>query len=385
MQATPQIINTDELEQQVDAIQREIAHLQARRRELSQRISKARKKQKRANNSVSASDAYTFASERDKIDEQLAVLRDMTQSFQQKIRAAHQTRHTSDHAAVEAESVIVAPSKSRVKGPRWWRSLSKKTRSEIIWTSGNVLMLIGVVLLLYVGGLYSHASYARYAARGDTDVPAPLTTIDPVVAYEPAPFIAPNLTLNLGGSNEGLVRSSIPDAARQDHVSTVSRIVIPSIDVDSKVVEVGWDVVEQGGQQVAIWQVAEYAVGQHRGSANPGEHDNIVLAGHVGGYGKVFKDLYYVQPGDQITLYSKGQQYLYKVSEWHLLDEEGVPAEQQAENAKFIAPTDYEAVTLVTCWPMSGPDKFKQRVVIRAIPFESTFNPDSDQHRWSIR
>jgi sortase A len=385
MQATPQIINTDELEQQIEAIQREIAHLQVRRRELSQRINKARKKQQRANNSVAASEAYAFASERDKIDEQLALLREMTQSFQQKIDTAQLGSYAAEYSDTQTETPLATPSKSRVKRPRWWHTLSKKTRSEIIWTSGNVLMLLGVVLLLYVGGLYANASYARYAARGDTDVPAPLTTIDPVVAYEPAPFIAPNLTLNLGGSNDGLVRSSIPDADRQAHLSTVSRIVIPSIDVDSKVVEVGWDVVEQGGQQVAIWQVAEYAVGQHRGSANPGEHDNIVLAGHVGGYGKVFKDLYYVQPGDQITLYSKGQQYLYKVSEWHLLDEEGVPAEQQAENAKFIAPTDYEAVTLVTCWPMSGPDKFKQRVVIRAIPFESTFNPDSDQHRWSIR
>jgi hypothetical protein len=37
---------------------------------------------------------------------------------------------------------------------------------------------------------------------------------------------------------------------------------------------------------MAIWQVAEYAVGQHRGSANPGEGDNIVLAGHVGGFGQ---------------------------------------------------------------------------------------------------
>ena len=129
----------------------------------------------------------------------------------------------------------------------------------------------------------------------------------------------------------------------------------------------------RNGQQVAIWQVAEYAVGQHRGSSNPGEGSNVVLAGHVGGYGKVFKDLFYVKPGDQITLYSNGQQYLYTVQERLLLTEEGVSAEQHAANAQYIAPPDQEVVTMVTCWPPKGADRFTQRVVVRAVPFGTGF------------
>ena len=156
--------------------------------------------------------------------------------------------------------------------------------------------------------------------------------------------------------------------------------------MDSKAVEVGWEVKEQNGQQVAAWQVAEYAVGQHRGSANPGEGDNIVLAGHVGGYGKVFKNLFYVRPGDQITLYSAGQQYLYVVQERLLLDEEGVSPEQRAANARYIAPTNSEVVTLLTCWPPTGPDKFRQRVVVRAVPFgaNAAVQPLS-QSNWTAR
>src|SRR6185503_9007519 len=165
---------------------------------------------------------------------------------------------------------------------------------------------------------------------------------------------------------------AVPDSAQAAKSPTVTRVSIPSIGVDSKVVEVGWDVEQQGGQQVAVWQVAEYAVGQHRGSANPGEGGNIVLAGHVGGYGKVFKDLFYVKPGDQITLYSAGQQYMYVVQERLLLTEEGVSAEQHAANAQYIAPTDHEVVTLVTCWPPKGPDRFTQRVVVRAVPFAAS-------------
>ncbi len=268
------------------------------------------------------------------------------------------------------------------------RQVPLTARAKMFWTLGNALMLIGVILLLYVGGLYADAEYGRYAARGDTDEPAPLPVSninssseepapfvyvpDPSAyeqapsVYEPAPFTAPQLNVS---SQEGLVVGMVPSPAQIAHSSAISRVIIPSIGVDSKVVEVGWEVKQYQGQQVAVWQVAEYAVGQHRGSANPGEGENIVLAGHVGGYGKVFKDLISVKPGDHITIYSHGQQYLYTVQEYLLVQEEGVSPEQQAANARYIAPTAYETVTLVTCWPPSGPDKFKQRVIIRAVPY----------------
>jgi LPXTG-site transpeptidase (sortase) family protein len=250
-------------------------------------------------------------------------------------------------------------------------------------TLGNLLMLIGMVLLLYVGGIYVQADYERYAARGDTDIPAPAAVSAPA-QEEPAPFVAP--VLSIGDSAEGQVVSAVPDSAQLANTPSVTRVAIPSIGVDSKVIEVGWDVEQQNGQQVAIWQVAKYAVGQHRGSANPGEGGNIVLAGHVGGYGKVFKDLFYVKPGDQITLYSQGQQYLYTVQDRLLVTEEGVSADQHAANAQLIAPTNQEIVTLVTCWPASGRNKFTQRVVVQAVPFGLAAPAKSDgQSSWTIR
>ncbi|HWQ16087.1 MAG TPA: sortase [Roseiflexaceae bacterium] len=266
------------------------------------------------------------------------------------------------------------------------RSLS--TRAKVLWTLGNALMLLGVILLAYVGGLYAQAEYGRYAARGDTDVPPPRVVARPdpgalrfMGEVEPAPFIAPLLNV---GAESGRVVSDVP--AQTAHVSTVARIVIPSIEVDSKVVEVGWDVQEVGGQQVAVWQVAEYAVGQHRGSSNPGEGDNIVLAGHVGGYGKVFKDLIAVKPGDSITLYSGGQQYLYTVSEQLVVKEEGVSPEQQEANARYIGPTGHEVVTLVTCWPPRGPEKFQYRVIVRAVPYgAASAQQQANLSSWSIR
>ena len=255
-------------------------------------------------------------------------------------------------------------------------------REKLYWTLGNLLMLIGAILLAYVGGIYAQADYNRYAARGDTDVPPPAPVAAPRAPdAEPAPFVAPRLN-----TAEGQLISDVPDIVRSSVASQISRIIIPSIDVDSKVVEVGWKVTEQNGQQVAVWQVAEYAVGHHRGSANPGEGSNIVLAGHVGGYGKVFKDLINVKEGDQIILFAGGQQYLYVVREQVMVHEEGVSPEQQAMNALYIAPTSDEMVTLITCWPDRGPDKFKYRIIVRATPYGAGNNESlTNTEGWNVR
>jgi LPXTG-site transpeptidase (sortase) family protein len=243
---------------------------------------------------------------------------------------------------------------------------------RITWTLGRLLVLAGVYVLLYMGGIYATIEYRRMAARGDNNLPAPAAVISPAQAAAiPAAkqdntgdFAVPVL------GTSGAILSTVPEETQQATASTVSRIVIPSIGVDSKTIEVGWELQEQDGQQVAVWQVAEYAVGHHKGSANPGEGGNIVLAGHVGGYGLVFRDLFYVQPGNEVLLYSNGQRYRYIVQERLVLDEVGVPAEQRAANARYIEPTDTEMVTLVTCWPASGPERFSQRIIVRATPAE---------------
>jgi sortase A len=260
-------------------------------------------------------------------------------------------------------------------------------RQRLFWTLGNLLMFAGAYLLLYVGGVYIQIDYQRLAARGDNDLEVPQAIISarqavsrPTAAEAPrpaaAPTAAPAFSLPLLNSAEGQIASDLPSDSQLAHSSSVERVVIPSIALDSKVIEVGWSTQEIGGKAAAIWDVAEYAIGQHRGSANPGERGNVVLAGHVGGYGHVFRDLFYVHPGDKVTLYSAGQEFLYVVQERLIVDEDDAPPEQRAENAKLIAPTDHEQVTMITCWPPNGPHKFTQRVVVRAVPFSSPASPD---------
>jgi hypothetical protein len=155
-------------------------------------------------------------------------------------------------------------------------------RTRLVWTLSHLLLLVGGIITLYVGGLTAHDAYHRYAARGDTDVPAP-RLVAASGAGGPLSFVAPLLNVP---SRDARRAEGAADAVAPPP-STINRIIIPSIDVDAKVVDVGWDIVNQGGVAVTVWQVAEYAVGHHLGSANPGEGDNIVLTGHVGGYGKI--------------------------------------------------------------------------------------------------
>ena len=58
----------------------------------------------------------------------------------------------------------------------------------------------------------------------------------------------------------------------------------------------------------------------------------------------------------------------YTVESDQRLQEVGVPLVQQQENARVLDPTETEVVTLITCWPPTGPNAYDQRVVIRAVP-----------------
>ena len=61
------------------------------------------------------------------------------------------------------------------------------------------------------------------------------------------------------------------------------------------------------------------------------------------------------------------------------------PEENLVAGGVVFAPTDHEVITLVSCWPPSGRQKFTQRVIIQAVPFATNTAPASGQSRWMIR
>lgn len=108
------------------------------------------------------------------------------------------------------------------------------------------------------------------------------------------------------------------------------RIQIPALDVDAPVVQGdGWEQLKKG-------------VGQHIGSANPGENGNVVLSAHNDVYGELFRYLDRLQPGDQVILYTQQRQYLYVVERTVIVEPTAV---------EVMASTGSPTVTLISCYP----------------------------------
>lgn len=247
-------------------------------------------------------------------------------------------------------------------------------RRWFLWGLGNLLILAGLFALLYVGGLYLRRNGGHLAV---SDLPpTPEVRRAPALALTPTPTPAPTPSPALPVLNqEPTPRPLPPPVVDPTWHSNVTRIVIPEIDLDSAVVEVGWHVEEVNGQRVAVWDVAEYAVGHHHASGNAGGGTNIVLAAHAGGYGGVFRRLIELEPADEVLLYADGRQYLYVVEEIVLVQEVGVPMEVRLENARYTAPSEEERVTLITCWPVPVYD---QRIIVLARPYRAEPFPRPD-------
>ncbi|HEX8990675.1 MAG TPA: class D sortase [Anaerolineales bacterium] len=120
------------------------------------------------------------------------------------------------------------------------------------------------------------------------------------------------------------------------------RIEIPAIKIDAPVVQGdGWEQLKKG-------------VGQHIGSADPGQSGNVVLSAHDDVYGELFRNLDKLQPGDQVMLYTQQRQYVYIVDRTELVEPTAV---------EVMASAGVPSVTLISCYPYLVD---KQRIVVFA-------------------
>lgn len=125
-------------------------------------------------------------------------------------------------------------------------------------------------------------------------------------------------------------------------------------------------ITDTGGVVHLIWDVPEASsAGWHEGSAPLGTIGNTVINGHNWPQGAVFRDLYRVQSGETITLYSGDAPFLYTITEVLLLRETGEPWDVRQANAAYIQATDDERVTLFTCYPYGS---IQNRLVVIARP-----------------
>ncbi|MGH2521597.1 MAG: sortase, partial [Anaerolineales bacterium] len=108
------------------------------------------------------------------------------------------------------------------------------------------------------------------------------------------------------------------------------RITIPAIGVDFPVVHgVEWEQLKRG-------------VGHVPDTGLPGQAGNVVLAGHNDVFGEPFRDIYLLQPGDEIIVSTFTQQFRYLVTGTRIVP----PTE-----VSVMDPTPNPATTLISCWP----------------------------------
>lgn len=146
-----------------------------------------------------------------------------------------------------------------------------------------------------------------------------------------------------------------------------THISATDVELDAKVVPMGWEAIDRNGTMVSEWKVPKGAAGWHVNSALPGNGGNVVLSGHHNIEGKVFRYVLDLEPGNELTLDVDDTLYTYIVTEKYILKEAGMPLEVRQKNAQWIMPTDDERLTLVTCWPYEWPGN-THRVIVVARP-----------------
>jgi len=140
---------------------------------------------------------------------------------------------------------------------------------------------------------------------------------------------APNLD-EIPAQLRAYAQSVTPQPIPTPGPSQPTRLEIPAIHVDAKIVAGDtWDQLKQG-------------VGQHLGTANPGERGNLVLSAHNDVFGEIFRHLDQLKPGDEVIVYAGQQRYRYTISESRLV------APTQVD---VMAPTNEPTLTLISCYP----------------------------------
>ena len=131
------------------------------------------------------------------------------------------------------------------------------------------------------------------------------------------------------------VPTQSPQQARQ--------IQIPAIGVSAPVVlGDGWEQLKKG-------------VGQHIGTANPGDKGNLVLSAHNDIFSEIFRDLDKLKKGDEVTIITQDRSFTYVITSSQIVEPTRVD---------LLAQTSDSMITLISCYPYLVDNK---RIVVQGI------------------
>lgn len=236
----------------------------------------------------------------------------------------------------EAETSIEGPSRSR-----------RKRFFDGLLLAVEILAVLGVVFVLFNGVSLIRELNQEVASALEQPTLTPTPLIMAVVL--PSGHTPPN---SPGGAQpneaeipehlrplvQSLANIPIPTPGPEQAV----RIQIPAINVDAPIVQGdGWEQLKKG-------------VGQHIGTADPGDDGNMVLSAHNDIFGEIFRDLDQLKPGDQIILHTNQRSYTYIISGYKIVE----PTQTEVMEA-----TSQPKVTLISCYPYLVDD---ERIVVSA-------------------
>ena len=239
--------------------------------------------------------------------------------------------------------------------------------------------LIGIILII-AGGVSIYFSVVQNTTTASVDeVDIVATGFVPVMMEVPTatPDVTPTeaITATPVSANQTALPTPTPPPSPTPtpQGEAPSRIIIPELGVDAPVKLAEMQVVKIDEKNYSQWMAPdEEAAGWQRTSLGLGVPGNTVLNGHHNVFGKVFKNLTYLVPGDTFQVYGETHIFTYYVENKMLLAEREVSLEKRIENTKWILPTTDERLTLITCWPETSNT---HRLIIIAKPLSKELMP----------
>ena len=103
------------------------------------------------------------------------------------------------------------------------------------------------------------------------------------------------------------------------------------------------------------WEQLKKGVGQHVGTANPGETGNVVVSAHNDIFGELFKDLDKLKAGDEVILTTQDKSFTYIVTGTQIVEPTRVD---------LMAQSSEKLLTMISCYPYRIDN---QRIVVIAV------------------
>lgn len=212
----------------------------------------------------------------------------------------------------------------------------------------EIIAIIGLLFIIFNGVnlLRDLNQQVASAIEPPTLTPTPLITAVvlpgghvPPVAGQENRFNEAEIPEHLRPLMQSYANLPLPTQSPQQ----ARQIQIPAIGVNAPVVlGDGWEQLKKG-------------VGQHIGTANPGDRGNLVLSAHNDIFSEIFRDLDKLKEGDEVIIITQDRSFTYVITSSQTVEPTRVD---------LLAQTSESMITLISCYPYLVDNK---RIVVQGI------------------